>query len=269
VSFLRHGQPASSPTASSGPPSPASGAAPDGPAPAGTEAWDTADATDVLGAAATPDPPGSATDPAAGSAPPDEAQAVAGVLALGVAVPDDADIVEILGTGVRLRGFMRSAAYGRFSDHVNFSLSGIHLYEASMVDRAGHTHAILSEDLIVTKRAIAVLAELRTKRTRSPGAVIAKLPREIVAITPGFVVTGQVHLAPLGSALVFLESDDPPFIPMTNVEVRSRLGDGMRVRYSFALLNRDQIAAVGERPMGAKGGRKGARWDSWLDDPDD
>ena len=126
---------------------------------------------------------------------------------------------------------------------------------------------MLSEDLIVTKRAIAVLAELRTQRTRNPEAVIPKVPREIVAITPGFIVTGQVHLAPQASPLVFLESDDPPFIPMTNVEVRSRLGDGVRVRYAFALLNRDQVAGIGQRPMGAIGRRKGTRWDTSLDDP--
>jgi len=197
----------------------------------------------------------------------DTAAAVAGVLALGVVVPTDADIVEILGTGVRLRGFMRSSAYGRFSDHVNFSQSGIHLYEASMVDRAGHTHSIISEDLIVTKRAIAVLAELRTRRTSNPGSVVPKVAREIVAITPGFVITGRVHLAPEAAALVFLESDDPPFVPMTNVEVRSRLGDGVRVRYAFALLNRDQVAGIGQRPMGAIGRRKGTRWDTSLDDP--
>jgi len=197
------------------------------------------------------------------------AAAVAGVLALGAAIPADADVVEILGTGVRLRGFMRSTAYGRFSDHVNLSLSGIHLYEASLVDREGHTHAVLSEDLFVTKRAIAVLAALRTQRTKNPDAVIPKVPREIVAITPGFIVTGQVHLAPQASAIVFLESDDPPFIPLTDVEVRSRLGDGIRVRYAFALLNREQIAGIGERPMGVTGGLGAARVDTALDDPGD
>jgi hypothetical protein len=176
--------------------------------------------------------------------------------------------VEIVGVGMRVRGYMRAMHGGRFSDQVNLSVSSLHLFEAGLVDRAGHVHAILSEDLLVTKRQIVLISELAggEKPTHSD-YVIAKEPHEFVAVTPGFVVTGRLHLSEHASADLYFESDDPPFVPLTLVEIRSKIGEALRVRYDFALLNRSQVSAMGLRPMGSVAGRRGQRWDTRLTEP--
>lgn len=187
---------------------------------------------------------------------------------MSISVPPGATLVEIIGVGLRVRGYMRAMHGGRFSDQVNLSIASLHLYEAALVDRSGHTHAILSEDLFITKRQIILISELRTQEVIRADYLIPKTPREFVAVAPGFVITGQVHLSEHATADLYFESEDPPFIPFTAVEIRGRLGEAFRARYDFALLNRSQVSAMGLRPMGSTAGRRGQRWDTRLDDPD-
>ncbi|MCU0504661.1 MAG: hypothetical protein MUE82_02640 [Chloroflexi bacterium] len=160
--------------------------------------------------------------------------------------------VEIIGVGLRVRGYMRQLSGGRFSDQVNLALNSLHLYEAALVDRDGQVHAILSEDLFITRRQIVLISEAQTgERSAHPEAFIPKTPREFVAVAPGFVITGRLHLSEHAAADLYFESEDPPFIPLTAVEVRGRMGEGFRARYDFALLNRQHVSAMGLRPMGA------------------
>jgi len=166
--------------------------------------------------------------------------------------PPGSTQVEIIGIGLRVRGYMRQLSGGRFSDQVNLSLNSLHLYEAALVDREGQVHAILSEDLFITRRQIVLISELQgSERSAHPEAHIPKSPREFVAVAPGFVITGRLHLSEHAAADLYFESEDPPFIPLTAVEVRGRMGEGFRARYDFALLNRSHLSAMGLRPMGA------------------
>lgn len=184
-----------------------------------------------------------------------------------LAAPPGTTLVEIIGVGLRVRGYMRAMHGGRFSDQVNLSITSLHLLEAALVCHAGHTHAILSEDLFVTKRQIVLISEvLPAGAPARTDFVIPKRPHPFAAVAPGFVITGDLHLADHAATDLFFESEDPPFIPLTNVEVRSRMAEGLRVRYDFALLNRSQVSAMGLRPMGSASARRGQRWDTRLDD---
>lgn len=219
-----------------------------------------------------PDDPWRATPPAADAADPASAAASASEAArhrprevdldpdvagtaeppLVLPVPPGTTPVEIIGVGLRVRGYMRQLSGGRFSDQVNLALNSLHLYEAALVDRDGQVHAILSEDLFITRRQIVLISEFRTgERSAHPEAYIPKRPREFVAVAPGFVITGRLHLSEHAAADLYFESEDPPFIPLTEVEVRGRMGEGFRARYDFALLNRQHVSAMGLRPMGA------------------
>jgi hypothetical protein len=172
--------------------------------------------------------------------------------------------VEIIGIGLRVRGYMRQLSGGRFSDQVNLSLNSLHLYEAALVDREGQVHAILSEDLFITRRQIVLISEFQgSERSAHPESHIPKTPREFVAVAPGFVITGRLHLSEHAAADLYFESEDPPFIPLTAVEVRGRMGEGFRARYDFALLNRSHVSAMGLRPMGASS----MDWDTLAESP--
>lgn len=172
--------------------------------------------------------------------------------ALVLPAPPGTTQVEIVGVGLRVRGYMRQQSGGRFSDQVNLALNSLHLFEAALVDREGQVHAILSEDLFITRRQIVLVSEFQSlERSAHPASYIPKTPREFVAVAPGFVITGRLHLSEHAAADLYFESEDPPFIPLTAVEVRSRMGEGFRARYEFALLNRSHVSAMGLRPMGA------------------
>jgi len=203
-------------------------------------------------AASAPRPPGRSVraQPREVDLDPDTAEASTPPLVLPA--PPGTTQVEIIGVGLRVRGYMRQLSGGRFSDQVNLSLNSLHLYEAALVDREGQVHAILSEDLFITRRQIVLISEFQgSDRSAHPEAYIPKTPREFVAVAPGFVITGQLHLSEHAAADLYFESEDPPFIPLTAVEVRGRMGEAFRARYDFALLNRSHVSAMGLRPMGA------------------
>jgi hypothetical protein len=172
--------------------------------------------------------------------------------ALILPAPPGTTQVEIIGVGLRVRGYMRQLSGGRFSDQVNLALNSLHLYEAALVDREGRVHAIVSEDLFITRRQIVLISEVQAaERPAHADTHIAKSPREFVAVAPGFVITGRLYLSEHAAADLYFESEDPPFIPLTAVEVRGRMGEGFRARYDFALLNRSHVSAMGLRPTGA------------------
>jgi hypothetical protein len=57
-------------------------------------------------------------------------------------------------------------------------------------------------------------------------------------------MTGQVHIVVGGQFASFIESNDPPFIPLTDARTRSLADRRIIARYDFALLNRRHIVAT-------------------------
>jgi hypothetical protein len=84
----------------------------------------------------------------------------------------------------------------------------------------------------------------------APEMRIAKERRLLIVVTPGHTLTGEVYV-PVGGMLdMFIESVDPPFVPMTNVRTRSLADRRIITHYAFALLNRRHIVAATEPPAG-------------------
>ena len=73
---------------------------------------------------------------------------------------------------------------------------------------------------------------------------IPKEPHDLVFVTPGHTLTGQIHLVIDGQLGSFIESDDPPFIPLSDARTRSLADRRIIARYGFALLNRRHIVAT-------------------------
>jgi len=63
-------------------------------------------------------------------------------------------------------------------------------------------------------------------------------------VTPGHTLTGEVYLTRGAELAGFIESADPPFLPMTDVRTRSLADKRVTARYIFALLNRRHIVAT-------------------------
>lgn len=84
---------------------------------------------------------------------------------------------------------------------------------------------------------------------------IQKEPHALVFVTPGHTMTGHVHLVQGGELGAFIESNDPPFIALTDVRTRSLADRRILARFDFALLNRRHIVATTALPTAMPRGR--------------
>jgi len=80
----------------------------------------------------------------------------------------------------------------------------------------------------------------------SPELRIPKEPHDLVFVTPGHTLTGAVHIVAGGQLSSFIESNDPPFVALTDARTRSLADRRIIARYGFALLNRRHIVATTE-----------------------
>ena len=64
--------------------------------------------------------------------------------------------------------------------------------------------------------------------------------------TPGHTVTGSAHVYGETDLAGFVDTDDPRFIPLTEVTTRSLADRRIISHYKFVLINRTQMIAASE-----------------------
>ena len=99
---------------------------------------------------------------------------------------------------------------------------------------------------------VSILAERAPAQSSRPGApVIQKQRRKVSILTPGYNLQGSIHVHAQGSMARFLETPDPRFIPVTDMAVRWLASSTLVARFPFALLNREQLVSILDRPSAA------------------
>ncbi len=152
--------------------------------------------------------------------------------------------VEVIRSGLRAEGYLDTAQFPRLSDYVNNTLGGFcRLQDATLHAGAGSQDET-GLDLHVKLDEIVLIAQTRLQpRPIAPEQVVPKTARRLLFITPALRVSGMAYLHVQGSLDGFLESSDPPFIPLTHVHVRWHSGHQVG-HYPFALLQRRHIVGV-------------------------
>ncbi len=184
--------------------------------------------------------PVSATDP-------DGAGAGAGqVTAPGpFAAPGTSERVELLAANMLVRGSLALGAFNRVSDCLNLQHGLLALSDVEILSPRHRTLAGSVPTLSVFREHLYVVGQRQTGASSAahPAAVIPKLRRQITFVLPGVVAHGSIHLPMDGSLLAYLESHDPAFVPMSDVEVVAASGEPI-ARYAFALVNREAVIAA-------------------------
>ena len=166
---------------------------------------------------------------------------VEGVAAGGVEVD-----VELVGPHLRLSGTIGLGRFRRLSDLVNHHVGLIGLRNATILRRNGTATRVTAPTIWVSPAEVTLIGEAAVSETREapPEFRIAKEPLDLVFVTPGHTLTGQVHIVAGGQFAAFIESDDPAFIALSDARTRSLADRRIIARYDFALLNRRHIVAT-------------------------
>ena len=164
--------------------------------------------------------------------------------------------VELVGPHLRLAGDIALGRFRRLSDVLNHHDGLLQLYNAIVLRRNGAPTKVRTPSIWVSPAEVTLIGEAVDA---DPSVVpndqrIEKERHPIVMVTPGHTITGDVYI-PIGAELaVFIESLEPPFIPMTEVRTRSLADRRVVSRYSFAVLNRRHIVAATGLPAGMSRG---------------
>lgn len=154
--------------------------------------------------------------------------------------------VELVGPHLRLSGTIGLGRFRRLSDLVNHHEGLIGLRNATILRRNGTPTRVTAPTIWVSPAEVTLIGELSgdTPPEAPPEFRIRKEPLDLVFVTPGHTLTGQVHIVAGGQFASFIESNDPQFIALSDARTRSLADRRIIARYSFALLNRRHIVAT-------------------------
>jgi len=165
---------------------------------------------------------------------------------------EDLEAVELAGPHLRLAGSIGLGRFRRLSDLLNHHDGPLVVRDATILRRNGTATHVTTPSIWVNLADVTLIGQTSEIGHAEPAPEM-RIPKErrfLVVVTPGHTLTGDVYIPVGGQLAVFIESIDPPFIPMTNVRTRSLADRRIITTYGFALLNRRQIVAATEAPPG-------------------
>lgn len=166
--------------------------------------------------------------------------------------------IELVGPHLRVAGTMTIGQHRRLSDFVNHHHGLLEIQGATVLRRNGDATRVTTPRIWSSPAEVTLIGQTTVEDFAGevpPEFRIPKVAHTLVVVTPGHTLTGNVHI-PAGAELTgFIESNDPPFIPMTDVRTRSLADRRIIARYPFAVLNRRHMVAATELQPGMIPGR--------------
>lgn len=164
--------------------------------------------------------------------------------------------IELVGPHLRLAGTVLLEHHRRLSDFVNNHEGLMKLLDARVLRRNGDPTRVTAGSIWVSPDEVTLVGqEVDSESRKDPMTVIPKRVSQLLAVTAGHTLTGEVHLNPEAVLAAFIESPSPVWIPMTDVRTRSLADRRVITRYAFALVNRRHIVATTELQPGMVRGR--------------
>ena len=165
--------------------------------------------------------------------------------------------IELVGPHLRVGGTIDIGRFARLSDRINHSRGYIRIQDARLLKRNGDATPLVVRELYVNQDEVTFIALARTA-DEEPHAddaggdrpLIEKQPRRYLVFTPGHVISGLAHVYRDMTVEGFAETNDPRFIPMTNVSARSLADRRVISHFDLLLVNRTQMTAVAEPDQG-------------------
>jgi hypothetical protein len=158
--------------------------------------------------------------------------------------------VELAGPHLRLVGDLALGRFRRLSDVINHHQGLLRLGDVVIQRRNGTPTRVMTPEMWVSPSDVTLIGQpdANDAQPAPPEVRIVKEPHTLVVVTPGHTLTGNIYVPVGAEVAVFVESDEPAFIPMTQVRARSLADRRIVTNYPFALLNRKHITAATEMP---------------------
>ncbi len=166
-------------------------------------------------------------------------------------------LIELVGPHLRLAGSVQIGYHRRLSDFINNHDGLMKLHDARVLRRNGDPTKVTAASIWVSPAEVTLIGQESDSEASEADStfVTPKRAHQLIVVTPGHTITGEVHLNLEATVAAFIESPDPVWIPMTDVRTRSLADRRVISRYEFALVNRRHIVAATELQPGMIRGR--------------
>lgn len=161
--------------------------------------------------------------------------------------PDQPSIlIEMVGPHLRVVGRIMLGRFRRLSDVLNNQSGLLEIREARVLYRNGTPTNVVTPRLWVNPTEVTLIGQMEgaAQASASPEFRVVKERQPLIVVTPGHTLTGEVYITIGAELAAFIESTDPPYLPMTDVRTRSLADRRVVARYIFAMLNRRHIVAM-------------------------
>ena len=155
-------------------------------------------------------------------------------------------LIEMVGPHLRVVGHIVLGRFRRLSDVLNNQFGLLEIRDARVLYRNGTPTNVITPRLWINLTEVTLICQLEgaAQASASPEFRVTKERHPLIVVAPGHTLTGEVYLTVGAELAGFIESADPPFLPMTDVRTRSLADKRVTTRYIFALLNRRHIVAT-------------------------
>ncbi len=174
-------------------------------------------------------------------------------------VPAATARVELIGTHLRAEGSVDLGHFIRLSDYVNVLDGFFTIHDVVLLSRLGDPTRITFPDFRVRLDDIAIVGQSFDADPHSEERMIPKQRRRLVVTTGAHIIYGYAYMHEEASLTAFVDSNDPEFMPMTNVRVRWLADRRLAGRFPFALIQRRKIIGVATEVSGGLSLLRGRR----------
>jgi hypothetical protein len=156
--------------------------------------------------------------------------------------------VQLIGTYLRAEGAVDLGNFARLSDYVNLLEGFFTINDVVLLSRLGAPTRITFPDFRVRLDDIAIIGQGFDAAPHTDDRMVPKQRRRLVVTTGAHIIYGYAYLHEDASLTAFVDSTDPPFMPMTNVRVRWLTDRRLAGRFPFALVHRRKIIGIATEP---------------------
>lgn len=155
-------------------------------------------------------------------------------------------LVEVVTEHMRMRGTLGVGVFRRVSDYLNHQDGLIPLRNVTVMRRDGQPTKVTAPNMWVTPAEVSLIAVHSESVDADESMRAPRTPTTIVAVTPGYTLTGDLHMVEGAQLSVVIESPTPAFLTLTDVRTRSLADRRVITHYRVAMLNRRHVVAATE-----------------------
>jgi hypothetical protein len=152
--------------------------------------------------------------------------------------------VELISSHVRIGGSVNLGAYTRLSDLLNFHDEILTVKDGVVLNRTGIATADGSPQLDVRLDGLTMVIDRSDYVPPPDSEAVEKRPFRFLAVTQGHVITGTFFIYPSAEPIAYLRAQEPHWVPIADIRVRSMVDRRIKFSAGFAVLNRRAVVAT-------------------------